>query len=615
MHLIVCDSINELNLIIQKWGKSIKTDFLIFTTNIRFYHLYSHEYKIKLFESKYPVLVEETTLILKEFNEFIRMVIKKKNYVYEVGYSVEGSGIEQNIADILNTTKVCMDFFNQYKFKSIFLCYNKNNALLIEVFREIAKSYRLKIKVCTLSVLKINQLKNRIEYSSGIGIKCFKYIYYLGKGIYTYFKLLLTIVVNFKARFSEVQYWDVGKIQFSNAAKHFFWSIHYIKILNRNLKLNNICIHTDEMKERLLKEGLRTTDFGKSYVYFSYYCVSVVSYYYNIIKIWYKLRLIRVIREEVDISKIIKHRMWQHLLLTVPKVIDLDCKAKGYFEKNKFKIIESMLGGNTSCTRVFYYHTRKEKTVFYRIHNHGRAPITSPLFYECEAEIIQLRFFTEIERQVTYEWYNKMGWKGNALLLEGSILTREEVNKTSTVKEENEKCCILWAPSYPVLGYYIPSIFYKVNEIIVNEFARMDINLLVKYHWNQDESMVKEIKDSYQAKANVKFIDRTQSIEECMKKADIVITTLSTVIFDAILASRPVVIISEGHTIIMNKKLELQEFENVEEAVEFTKKLIHDKNKREMIHAYQKEKMEDFSRRCNKDVCQDIVSELEKFIK
>lgn len=612
MQLIVCDSIDEFNIIKQKWGKSIETGFLIFTTNSQFYFLHKNMYTMELFESKYITMVEETTEVLRYVNEFLRKIVRKRNYLYEVGYHIEGGGIEQDMADVLNTTRVCMDFFTRYNFKRIYLCCNKKNALIVEVFRELAKWYQLKIKVCSVPATSIDECKHKIESSSGKGIKCLKYIWYMGKGICIYLKLLLMVIVNFQNRFASVQYWDVGKIQLSDAAKHFFWSIDFIKILNKSLTLNNICVHTDEMKERLKKEGMITTDFGKSYIHLLYFCVAVSGYYYNVVRIWYKLKKVRFMKEGADISGIVRHRVWQHILLTVPKAVELDCKAKGYFEKNKFKVIESWLGSNTVCTRIFYYQTRKENTAFYRIHNNGQAPFRRPLLYECEPEMIQIRFFTELERQGEYEWYRKMGWKGQAFLLEGTILPSAEEKQPNPNRVENEKCCILWAPSYPLMGEYMAGAFVKCNEIIIEECAKLDIHLLVKYHWNQEEEMIKKIKEKYRNKANVDFIDRKQPIEEYIEKADIVITTLSTVIFDTIFANRPVVIISEGHMIALNEKLNLQGYSDVEEAVVFIKKLIQDKSMRETVRIKQKESVEAFKRKCKRNVCGEIAGELKK---
>lgn len=573
MKLLLCDNMEELSMLNKYLDGNVGNEFVVGTTRGSFYLQCRKEYPqliCELLEYDKGNKTEFITRQLKNINTAMGEDVWKK-YLFEVHYSIEGSGIPQEVANIVYHTETCVSFYKKYLFDNIYIFCNKNNYLLTEIFREIAKQRHVNIKIIYNRVLNISDIKDRIFISSSKMTKKLKYIFYYMKLFGKFSQLFGSVWSCRKYRKQPVRYFELGRICFSDAIKHYNWGLGKINAYREKLDLNIICAGTEpETRERFLSAGFNATQFEESYLDLRYIVNEIYLYFRWMKKLTKRMANMQMVFAQLDVSNIIYHRMRQHLLITVPDAIVIDCKAEGFFGRNKYKIMEGGMGGNNIYTRVFYYHTRLEQTLFFRESNYDAAPLEPIYMEEVESNVIGLRFLCGRSGRKTYEFYRKSGWRGEAVLLQSPV---GRVKTERKQKEENN-ITVLWAPSYPVEGYLSYDEWCQQNEKIIEGLMIIEkINLLIKYHINQDEYSINDLKKKYES-GRVVFIDKKEAIEKYIEEADVVITNLSTVIYDAMLMNRITIVIINGAQVPLKKELNFITCTDEEEAIQLLTELM-----------------------------------------
>lgn len=577
MKLLLCDNMEELSMLNKYLGKNVGNDFVVGTTRGSFYLQYRKEHPqliCELLEYDKGIKTEFVTTQLKKINSAMGEDVWKK-YLFEVHYSIEGSGVPQEVANIVYHTETCVSFYEKYLFDNIYIFCNKNNYLLTEIFREIAKQRHVNIKIIYNRVLNISDIKDRIFISGSKMTKKLKYIFYYMKLFGKFFQLFGSVWSCRKYRKQPVRYFELGRICFSDAIKHYNWGLGKINAYREKLDLNIICAGTEpETRERFLNAGFNATQFEESYLDFRCIVNEIWIYFRWVKKVTKRMANMQMVFAHLDVSNVIYHRMRQHLLLTVSDAIVIDCRAEGFFSRNKYKIMEGGMGGNNIYTRVFYYHTRQEQTLFFRESNYDAAPLDPIYMEEVESNVINLRFLCGRFGRKTYEFYRKSGWRGEAVLLQSPVGKVKAQRKPRL----RENPLILWAPSYPLEGVCTYNKWYEQNVKIIEGLMKIEqIHLLIKYHFNQDEYSINTLKEKYESD-RVAFVDKRQAIEKYIEEADIVITNPSTVIYDAMLMNRITVAIIDGTQVPLKKELDFITCMDEEEAVNLINKLIENEN-------------------------------------
>lgn len=573
MKLLLCDNMEELSMLNKYLDGNVGNEFVVGTTRGSFYLQCRKEYPqliCELLEYDKGNKTEFITTQLKKINSAMGEDVWKK-YLFEVHYSIEGSGIPQEVADIVYHTEACVSFYEKYLFDDIYILCNKNNYLLTEIFREIAKQRHISIKVIYDKVLNINDIKDRIFISSSKMTKTLKYIFYYMKLFGKFIRLFGSVWRCRKYRKQPVRYFELGRICFSDAIKHYNWGLGKINAYREQLDLNIICAGTEpETKERFLNAGFNATQFEESYLDFRYIVNEVWLYFRWMKKLTKRVANIQMAFSQLDVSNVVYHRMRQHLLLTVSDAIIIDCRAEGFFNRNKYKIMEGGMGGNNIYTRVFYYHTRQEQTLFFRESNYDAAPLEPIYREEVESNVISLRFLCGRSGRKTYEFYRKSGWRGEAVLLQSPV-GKVKAQRKARVRENP---LILWAPSYPLEGICTYNKWYEQNVKIIEGLMKIEqIHLLIKYHINQDEYSINTLKEKYESD-RVVFVDKRQAIEKYIEEADIVITNPSTVIYDAMLMNRITIAIINSIQVPLKKELDFITCMDEEETIKLLIGLI-----------------------------------------
>ena len=230
------------------------------------------------------------------------------------------------------------------------------------------------------------------------------------------------------------------------------------------------------------------------------------------------------------------------------------------------------MGGNSIYTRVFFHNTRKEGTVFFRELNYDSYPLEPIPRDEVESNIIALRFFCGQHGKEIYKFYRANGWDGEAVLLKSTV---------GKVKAERKpkpkgKTVILWAPSYPAAGFCPYNAWYEQNEKIIEGLSKIaGIELLVKFHINQDDYSVNILKEKF-GNGKALFINKKEAIEQYIKKADIVLTNPSTVIYDAMLMNRITIAVTDGCRVRLKDEVLFIACDELEKSIEYVAELMDD---------------------------------------
>lgn len=574
MKLFLCDSMEEYHVLNKRFGKQVgENEFIIGTVQSRFLLQCQKEHS-------------ELTCLLMEYSggdkrSFVTQQLKKINYImgedlakkylFEVDYSIEGSGIAQEVANIVYKVEVCKNYQEQYEVEEIFIFCNKYNCLETEIFREIAGQKNLGLKIIYRKSWNLDSIKDRIFITSSKKVKNLKYLFYYAKLVQKYGCLFGCYFKNKKYRDVPVKNYDVGRVCFTDAIKHYNWGIDKIKEYRKKLSLNIICSGTmPETYERFTKDGFNASQFEESYLDLKYIFKELKLYFY-----WLKILLKRTKKLQVtylnlDISNMIYHRIKQHLLVMVPEAVIIDSIAKGYFEKNKYKMIEGCMGGNNIYTRLFYYNTRAEETIFFRELNYDAYPLECIYMDEVESNVIGIRFFCGWHRNEIYQFYQANGWNGEAILLESAVGRVKAERK----RKPEKNTIILWAPSYPDGSSCSYNTWFSLNiEIIESLKKMMNVTLLIKYHINQDDDSIEFLKKKYESD-KVVFINKKDAIEPYIREADIVMTNPSTVIYDAMLMNRITIAIMSGAQVSLKNELNFITCIDTEKTINYVNKLI-----------------------------------------
>ena len=123
MKLLLCDNMVELSRLNKYLDENVGNEFVVGTTRGSFYLQCGKEYPqliCELLEYDKGNKTEFITTQLKKINAAMGEDVWKK-YLFEVHYSIEGSGVPQEVADIVYHTETCVSFYEKYLFDDIYI--------------------------------------------------------------------------------------------------------------------------------------------------------------------------------------------------------------------------------------------------------------------------------------------------------------------------------------------------------------------------------------------------------------------------------------------------------------------------------------------------------------
>lgn len=530
----------------------IKSDRIIATKNVTLYNELKQKETIYLLEDSYEFKYGEAVAILKNLNKIVNENTDHP-YLYEIGYSIEGAGCEQWVMDALYAAEMIEGIFKQNAIEEVFVCCVNSLDLETRILHSMEQEGKIKLHICYYRGLSLLELKQYIHCNISKFYMALKYCNYLLRGILVFIIGFAKSLYGFGSRRGGMGEYSIGTIWLSDAKPN---NIDLLLELSKNENLCIVCVSAPRAEKFFKEHGLDAVSFNVGRIKAGRLVALIISYYKEII------RLYRICQKQawsaygVNIKPLISLFFIQHLMCFIPERIVLDCFAVDFFSRYRFKVMSSWIGSNTAASRIFYMHTRKDKTLFWRIISTDGTPQKSDLMEEVWPDMLAYVYFIGNDREKHEKFYRNFGWNGEAVLFDHTRVaiatecTRDEYTKRFC----GEKISVLWAPTYPCRGPYLhESGFVDRNRKMLCLIPSDKLKMYVKYHPCVDKAMVE--KDVRAAK-DVVVIDNMQGISGALDMVDVCVTTLSTVIYDCIYNNKPVIILLQAQDPnVLNEKI------------------------------------------------------------
>ena len=572
MILILCNCEKNFRRVMRKWSiNDNEEDIIIGTEDSNFFEVMRarRRYCIELLDTPLFSNRKDAVQIIEYLNSSLFNKMDRK-YLYEIGMHIEGRGIEQAIADIVNECKKYNAFFSKYKIEKIYACCDEKNSIDVEVLRLYAKSGRIELKICYPYVRGGSDIQRHIYSCSATVNKYIKYVFYLCKSVIAFLKIFIKGKVSLHNKNNEKNQYECGRIWFSNAIKHYNWGKCKITVFNDNLSFNVICVDTDqEVKNRFINNGIAAVQVEDAGIILGSICKTIFNYYLEVVRLFKTIKSLNISFEGINLDEAIRFRIWQHVLLEVPHSIIVDEYVKNFLANNTYKYIEAWLGSNSIYTRIFHHYTRKENTIFFRVFNDIYS-INHYVSREVENEMIDVLFIGRNNIYNIDKVYAQNGWNGECYFLSNKVAGQKQDEEVFSLSNPVK---ILWAPSYPLRGLFSATLWEQINIELLEELADFNAEIYVKYHLNQDNNSVLRMKQKYSSE-KVHFIDKSDGIEMYIKNADVIITTPSLVVFDAMKHSKPVFVIRKEGMHGLTSKLEFLEYTSAKAVLNIVNALL-----------------------------------------
>ena len=564
--ILFCNSEKKLEYIIKR-NKLIKkekivlctSDYLLYTCMLEENSFFDYFYV----ETAKPNKFMETVDIFKSINKELFEDLEKK-YLLEIEYHIEG-GIGQTVTKLLNSYDLMQELFSRYRVNRIYAYCNEENSANYELLYEFA----LKEKIPLVSYF--DNLWSRCLYSCTDKYKNFKYFCYILKNVFWGIKRILFSAFLPKRKMEEKQY-EIGILFASESIKHINWSKDRIRKMNTNFRTNVICCLVPKAYTFWKKEGINATLFDYDYLGLKD-CVNAVFKYCDCLRIiWKRIAHINEINiNKKELSNPIVHRLKQHLLLDGFRNFLIDAAMKNFFRINHFEIIETWFRSNDIFSRMAYYNTRETGTLFYGFLGTENTLMKMPVFEEVDKKLLSFCFFRGVDAPKAASFFRNSGYKGETIILHRSGWKNETYEKN---EKSEDVYTVLYAPSYPADGYFSHASFEQINTLILEKLPLQNVEVLVKYHMNHDKGIEKRIEKRIRllhARNKVIIVNREEEIQKYIDKADLVITTNSSVIVDAIRRNTPVITLLEGDLAGIDERFENTRgvFKDTKEAIEY----------------------------------------------
>lgn len=528
--LIYANDIKCLQKAKRKVGSN--TSIIVITEEYELYERieYTPSCKIILVDNDHPVFRKETWEIIKDINRIIGSLrLKNESFLYEISYLVEG-GTAQNIADYLYILDFVINAIRDYNIISVVLACDSNTV------ESVLKSISRSIGAMFLSIQNMRPLTGLMESIRRSFIGCFAREYLCVRNI------ISAHMSCSKDTYKEI--YDVGHVCCFSDNKQIGG---YEGIITRYLSTFDfamICYGAKGSYRYFKSRGIPAVAVER---YFSIFETIRCIHYYRMDR----LKILKTIRTSliseysgIDISDVMKYQVRLNVDNVSLNNTIYEKLVRGLIKKHRFKLITGDGDTNYISNRLFSRISQEyyDKTICYK-DLRGLWNVDESIVFEPYCNDRQLGFF--LNNSPYARTLITQGWKGEAIYCgkEGYVT---KLKKQSDVFPKHEKVCVLWAPSYPVKGHYGYTSFLKDNDYVIGELSKENVELYIKYHPSQAVILSEKYKRIYEAKMNIHFVDQKESIAPWIEICDLVITTPSTVMFDAAEMGKPVIVLAEG---------------------------------------------------------------------
>lgn len=506
------------------------------------------------FDSDREGFYQETWEIIDKLNEVIELQkLKEPAYLYKGNCLIEG-GFAQKIADVLYAINIFRSIIIEKRIDRLY-CDRKCEDADIWALQAIAKSMNKSVYYLSGGIDSIIELKQWIGRA-----------YYPGTRRIINFKGILDNLWNIiknskqcrkdKDSRSVIKQYDIGFILVFDTNKHINWLLNSLKSFSGKMNYCVFCMGADGARQKLQKMGYAAESVEKYYK--ARYIFQSIPDYVRDAHIIAKAvkKNVKCSFQDIDIRNIILDLYLRSLREEKLSNLIYEKIITAFLYENKVYLLTGNGDTNYISCLIFYHIVQKlgMNTMFYKDNTTLELLNVEKMVYEPYSNIMNFRFFSKGSRYLKALLTG--GWKGKVYYFHDLLYYNVYKKYDKIVTEINEKAKVLWAPSYPTKGIYSIMGFLADNKFIIEECKNKDFDLYIKYHPNQDDSLIQSFFREAERYTNIYFINKQEAIEGYIEKADIIITTPSTVILDTALKKKLVICLVDSQRYQLVKHIE-----------------------------------------------------------
>lgn len=486
-----------------------------------------------LFETETFIFYKETEEIAKLINRIINTTkLCKPSYLYELCYSVEG-GIGGKIADVLYSINTFQNIIQDRNI-DVFYCeqYGTEDSFALECIAN-----HLGKRICYLKqrVYNWDELKRKIYLEDRLVWRQMLDI----RAQVNWLRQTVKIHKLNKWKTSLDTACEIGIINFTNTIRHVENWIEWARALG-GISRCFYCCGADIAADKFVQGGEKAVSIEGNLQY-RYLVADYISFLLDRYRILKKIRKeVNVLFQGVNVSKYIIKLYCRSLSREKFSNIIYERMVNDFVKENKCLFLIGMGNSNNVMNCIFSHAYRKNNISIPFASNGYTGGILLPQYEmgfdlnEPYVNIMNVRFFLKNSQELSY--LRQWGWKGKAYV---AARVRSMETISTELPAANSRLTILWAPSYPARGGYSISTFRKDNEYIINGTAGQEVDLYIKFHPNQNMDMVTDLLENIPD--NIHVVEHTELVKKYILMADLVITSPSSIVFDAAANNRAVI--------------------------------------------------------------------------
>lgn len=537
------------------------------------------------FDSDSEMFAKETWKIIDDLNSVIKMQkIKKSAYLYESRYSIEGD-MAHDIANTLYAIDIFLPIIIDKNIKIIY-CDRTCNDSEIWALRELAKSKNIIFRFLSGGISSFSEFKSQVRrlYSP-----CLRGLINIKEN----FDCVSNIIKQAKSSRNDKEQneknYDLAFIYMLDSNKHLNWLQNNMNNFDKNLSICIFCMGSDDARKKVQNLGYNAKSvekyFKKIHIFKNF-----PDYIHDVRIIAREIKKEKFAFSNIDLTKFVINLYLRKLKGEKFSFLIYEDIIKDFLDDNKTFLLTGQGSTNFISYQIFG-HVIKEMEIKTKIFKDYTAleTLSNEIFeYIPDVNLIDFGFFLKGNHYI--DLLRKNNWKGKVYYTHNFSDYKNFKSAENKITKVNEKIQILWAPSYPFAGKYSIRSFLADNYSIIDSCKDKDVDLLIKYHPSQKDYLVSEIIEYSRNYSNINIVDKKEYISNCLKKADLVITTPSTTIIDAALKNKLVVCLADevrykyinylekGFIIIKPEELKIDKFINIVKTEEYEKVLNRQKD-------------------------------------
>lgn len=528
-NLIFCSNLKQLNHV----KKNVVGDYIVATAAYDFCEECSRaKEEIVYLESSELSDYKMIWGILDSITEILRRCKTEKPYLYRVSYHLEG-GFPTTIDMVLQNLKIVENTVRTYKIERLYLVDDKEGWILNEAFFLYAHARGIECRIVdengemekpylfTLRRSKYNPVIKQSEFSALAHQDQLKE--YRGKKC-------------MPLNDTELKTVTIGILhEAKNNGKHRRWTEEDANLYRDHFDVEIISFHRSSDNDYFEEHGISVVCledyfdrelFEKNYEIYLNDCRCIVDQMQSDLCVCFG---------DINLSEYMIRKLINYLERDCLKKLYFDTCSHVFFEKHKYYFISSCGNTNFWQNQIIFANSRQWNTTLFR-----REVLDGFQFesYEPYANEIELRIYYD---KVVNDYNHLKDYHGRICYLpDFSWLNFDKNAAGQDVCSGKKEIKILFAPTYPMTGHSTVKNYFDICTNILDKLPSETSRVFFKNHNNLNEKIRIKIESKYGNKKYVECIDCRKGIWPVMEQCDIVITDVSTVIFDAIKMGKPV---------------------------------------------------------------------------